>query len=293
VSAARRSGKWGRRLTLLALFATALAGATSGGGAVGLVKNGRIVFSGTSGQSSKTSIYVMKADGSAQKRIAAGFDPTWSPDGKLIAFVNDANDNAHDGAGIYVMRGDGSRRRLIAHVKGLGFDLAWSPDGRHIAFESNDSRSFQIYVITTDGSPPTRITKRMYDAVYPAWSPDGRRLAVAGRLVADEDPRIYLMNADGSDLKLLVHGNTPSWSPDGTTIAFHDADGGISLIKTDGSAQKQITHGQQEFRPAWSPDGRKIAFDSDRRIHVVNVDGSNRKRLTDHFSLAADWQRLP
>jgi len=111
---------------------------------------------------------------------------------------------------------------------------------------------------------------------------------------------IYTVNADGTELTALT--NTPenecypTWSPDGSEIAFARRKGGhfvISVMDADGTnirdlmepdLTRSINH--VECTPAWSPDGSEIAFTSSRDgnldIYVMNADGSNPRNLTNH-----------
>jgi len=112
---------------------------------------------------------------------------------------------------------------------------------------------------------------------------------------------IYVMNADGSQLRNLtrntVGDRNPVWSPDGRRIAFEN-NWQINVMNADGSGQRRLTrNGGRNFAPAWSPDGQKIAFErrtgrkkygpcngcgraSTFEIHVMNADGSGAQRLT-------------
>jgi Tol biopolymer transport system component len=102
---------------------------------------------------------------------------------------------------------------------------------------------------------------------------------------------IYLMNADGSERKLLTGGDKPSWSPDGKRIVYHAGQGEnteMYVINSDGTERTKLTDNDvHEETPAWSPDGTRIAFVSERdgnaEIYVMNTDGSNPINLTQHI----------
>ena len=119
----------------------------------------------------------------------------------------------------------------------------------------------------------------------------------------DVNFEIYVMNADGSGQTRLTDDpgfdGSPSWSPDGSRIAFQsfrDGDGipnpEIYVMNADGSGQTRLTDNPGfDGSPSWSPDGGLIAFQSERDknpdIYVMNADGSGQIRLTDDPE--ADW----
>ena len=178
--------------------------------------NGRqIAFEGGSGAPS--SVYVVNADGSGQRRLArnlwaagAGsgptFDPAWSPDGQMIAFVGRVGLTAGPVTGlgepIYVVRADGSGlRNLTPKPVGTYAAPTWSPDGRKLAFVSDREGNSDVYVMNADGSGQRSLTRNpAYDA-DPAWSHDGRIAFVSNR---DGNYGVYVMNADGGGPRRLA-----------------------------------------------------------------------------------------
>src|SRR5207249_3789913 len=112
--------------------------------------------------------------------------------------------------------------------------FSWSPDGSQIVFTKQFPKvkdvygqdlGQDLYLVPTNGGRPVALTHdgRSMD---PAWSPDGTQIAFVSRREKMESRRntIYLMDADGTDRRVLTTDGTPdvdpTWSPDGSTIAF-------------------------------------------------------------------------
>lgn len=84
-----------------------------------------------------------------------------------------------------------------------------------------EQTSFDLYQINVDGSnlmPIPIELKTLSNEEGAVWSPDGQKIAFSQFLGGKE--RIYIMNADGSDVRFLVEGGDPCWSPDGQNIIF-------------------------------------------------------------------------
>jgi Tol biopolymer transport system component len=112
-----------------------------------------------------------------------------------------------------------------------------------------------------------------------SWSPDGRQIVFDAQTSASATHGdLYIVQADGSSLRQLsppsVDDGYPSWSPSGTTIAYHRRVGDgfrLRLINVDGSGDKELTTGASDEWPAWSPDASEIAFQSSDGIELLNL----------------------
>jgi Tol biopolymer transport system component len=297
-------------LAAAAATAPAVAADTNRAAAAFPGSNGKIAFQSNRDHFDNPAIfeiYIMNADGSDQTRltVSGGAAPSWSPDGRKIAFArSDGN-----GGGIWVMNADGSGQTQLTFPPAADDDFpTWSPDGSKIAFARFSGGNYDIWVMNADGSNQVDITNNPAEDIEPSWQPGGSKIAF--RTNRDGNPQIYTMNADGSGLQDLSNSpanfdDDPDWSPDGSKIAF-DSDraapgfgADIFVMNADGGSVTRLTttttHGNTA--PAWSPDGTKIAFKSFRdlndEIYVMNADGSGATRLTNNAApgntLPEDW----
>jgi TolB protein len=268
---------------------------------------GRIAFA--TNRDGNYEIYVMNADGSDQRRLTNSpyedRDPVWSPDGSQILYGRVLLDRGE----IRVMSADGSNQRQL--IAGAAAQAAWSPDGTRIVFPRYSPGS-DLWVVDADGSNPQPLTStgNQVGLFDPDWSPDGMRIACT----VDSNPQrksggwittIRLLDlddvatqgpADLADLGLLPSpgeqvNDKPAWSPLGTRIAFSavvDSERRIYVVNADGSnLRRVIPQGDADaFAPDWSPDGTQLAFqyspEGQWDIYVMNADGTGLRRLTTH-----------
>ena len=204
-----------------------------------------------------------------------------------------------------------------------------APPGTQIVFQSSDGTISDIYVANADGSGLTRLTEYAGADLAPTWSGDGRRIYF---LSDNRDGHgtldLYVMNADGTDVQLVVNsidaGGSP-WprrayavSPDGGRIALGERSSSVNrdlfVVNADGSELTRIvdlpcdvnyTHCEHVEALAWSRDGQRIAYAAcwpghggvDCNIEVVNADGTGQGLLTHagpntKLAWAPDGQRI-
>lgn len=80
-----------------------------------------------------------------------------------------------------------------------------------------------------------------------------------------------------------------AWSPDGERLAFAGEDGDVYVISLNGTGMTNLTNTPvKESKPSWSPDGKRIAFVADSDLGVMNMDGTDRKRLTTDMAIVGE-----
>lgn len=229
-----------------------------------------------------------------------------SPDGKLGAFDMP---NTQGQVDIYIANADGTGTPT-ALTNDMFYDgyPSFSPDGKKVIFVSARGNLMPMTTMTVnlDGTGLTDVTPNNTVCTHQAvFSPDGKHIAVAGHDNTYLD--IWMMNADGTNPVNLTQstqgwtGNSyPSFSPDGTRIAFTHSDSlaatiDIYIMNVDGSNSHKISNFGYDWYPRFLGDA--ITFNSHRdgnaEIYSMNSDGTKVKRLTNnnvYDSFSSDFQ---
>jgi WD40 repeat protein len=235
----------------------------------------------------------------------------WSSDGSKLLILR----QSPEGTNLFVLDAEGSETRLTeAHANAYITGGSFSPDGTQVVYgiSGGDTRR-GIYVVSSEGGSSKLLlaaTRRFVPALgesvrtylyNPAFSPDGTQIAYFDGM-GDHSHTLWVMNADGSDRRLLVENEVTRrsghefglvWSPDGQRLAFHLRvnRGGIYTVRADGTgftlvAPDEIEHGfpiaAEDFRampPQWSPDGSRIAFVRDGSLFTIAADGTDEQMV--------------
>jgi len=225
------------------------------------------------------------------------FDPTWSPDGRAIAYRHQTGDEST--ADIFMIDSEGSRLRNLTRSPGLAdWGPDWSPEGEWMAWNTEGDTDMDLGLVHPDGTGRRVIKPGVY-VEYPAWSPDGRQIAFMSPGEGTQYD-IYVMNADGTDVRRLTEfpddDGWPAWSPDGRQIVFSSVrddclyseakdcltTGDIGpwhtlyVMNADGTDQHRLSRTFGQYA-VWSPDGQFILFAP--WLNVIRPDGTGLTRL--------------
>jgi dipeptidyl aminopeptidase/acylaminoacyl peptidase len=214
-----------------------------------------VTFTGLDGVSNPRDVFVANIDGTDVRPITDGplstSTPDWSPDGRTIAYTVEVKAGAEEFAGIYSVGVHGGKAIQLSHDARsefwrVGSAAAFSPDGRTLLFTRSDGHGrFSLWTMPSTGGSSRLL---LQDAAYGAYSPDGSTIAYqrtgqggAGGMWP-EHLGVWLADADGSDpVPLSTDAFTvaplawkhagPTWSPDGSQIAFSPGgDGAVQVL---------------------------------------------------------------
>lgn len=230
-------------------------------------------------------------------------DPSWSPDGRWVAFSSGGP--WWSGRSLYVVSAAGDSLREL--TRGSDYVPSWSPDGRRLFFISDRSGLPQIWTVSVNGGEPTQLTNE--PEIYPYaprwWAARKLLLYTAAGKIQTLDPASGVRDSipfsasltirreshplrrpviPSPGVSLSVSGiHRPAVSPDGRSIIF-GALGDLWLRRQNGRVEQLTTGPDYEGDAAWSPKSARVAFVSERRgkytLWVLHPADGSRRQLT-------------
>jgi Tol biopolymer transport system component len=248
--------------------------------------NGKIVFVSNRDDDDgddtfDTDIYLMNFDGSNVERLTMYKDSEWapdiSPDGKKVLFMS-----SHTGGKeIFVMDMDGTNEIQVTDNSIEEGGPTWSPDSKEIAFVSKMSgdSSVEIYVVNADGTNQQRLTSNEINESDIAWSPDGNKIAYT--TFGESGYDVFVMDADGTQPTQVTNSKDfnvhPCWL-DNRTIVY------VAWVADTIESKRKfsifVTSAGEEYMILYTDKPGFLRLNAG--IHIINLDGSGEKVLTDN-----------
>jgi dipeptidyl aminopeptidase/acylaminoacyl peptidase len=257
-------------------------------------------------------LWLVPTDGGPARQLttspASDSEPTFSPDGRLIAFVSRRNEDAR--AQLWVIPVDGGEARRVTDVPTGVSAPRWFPDSRRIAFLSSvwtDLDTWDAQKARLEQRAKSEMTARVWDrAPFSYWD----------RFIDDRETHIFVVDTTTTQVASVTRGSGQSVdfrepsvdsydiSPDGLEIAFagdssrvgNASNYDVFTVPVAGGAARNLTadNPADDGNPLYSPDGRTLAFVQQRivgfyadKARVILVDRATNARR----ELAQQWDR--
>lgn len=256
---------------------------------------------------SDTDVWMASWDGKEQIRLTSSAEsenaPRWSPDGQYLAFLSGRPGKAK-GTQIWLLNRMGGEAQQFTDFKNKLSSYEWSPDSKRLLLTMTERDPADSDEEKPANGPNAKAPKPIVVDRY-KFKQD-----IQGYLT-QKPGRFYLFDMASKKAEALTAEDfevaSPSWSPDGQSIAFLGKQGkeaeryntwNVYVMETQvGAAPRQITHydgvhaSASRAQPEWSPDGKRLVFLESvgaknsaynmGRLAVVAVDGGEPKLLAD------------
>ena len=233
---------------------------------------------------SRYRLEVSDYDGQAAKPLLISSEPimspSWSPDGKYIAYVSFENRKAE----IYIVNVTNGKRQLITSYPGINGAPTWSPTGDQLSLVLSKAGAPKIYLYTFSNQKLERITDGTSIDTEPKLTPDGRSLIFTSS--RGGSPQIYKINLNTKETnRITFNGNynaSASITPSNKQMVLLHRGGAagsfsIALQELASGDLTPLTFSKFDESPSLSPNGKMVVYASKQKgkgiLRISTIDG--------------------
>jgi Tol biopolymer transport system component len=252
--------------------------------------SGQLVFQTYSGGD----IYIINADGTGLRRVTSGIDPQLSPDGTQITFTR-----WEPRYELFTINVDGTGERALVQGWREIKSPTWSADGSKLFFSYQQGGRLNEEHVTVN------LMRAIMEGDDPSPPPEARDIEVEHGILKYRIPadaywflkQIDLNTTELTDLITERHSYGPTGHPTQADQLVYKSNNGIGLHTVSLNQDQPVSTDHRDHTPVISPDGMRVVVaywqDGHWDIHTMNMDGSNRQRLTETpLTVLAENNRL-
>ncbi|MGH8113854.1 MAG: Tol-Pal system beta propeller repeat protein TolB [Rhodanobacteraceae bacterium] len=241
------------------------------------------------GNNAQYSLVVADSDGYNPQTVVRSHEallsPTWSPDGKELAYVSfESGDSA-----VYIQNIATGARRVVSARPGINGAPRFSPDGKKLALSLSFQGNPEIYVMDLATGALTRLTHNLAIDTEPSWTPDGQNIIFTSD--RSGKPQLYeIPAAGGTPQRVTFQGQwngDVAVSYDGKKLAMVQGNGNVYRIavmdRSLGGQEIFVSPGNLDESPSWAPNASMLLYAATEGprgvLYAVSADGRVRQRL--------------